>query len=318
MLTLTTTVNSRVISGLGRDAILELITKNADYQALDWALKLVENDGLFRLLDVASELPEIRYESSMEITDETKPKVSVCLDRIWYCMDHDAAKDKFRKCAKDFIDDKLRTGEELEPKIRATATITALLLGPLECGNSILAQAGVVEMMIAMAGSDDEIQQRVAAEALIAAASKKDKCTSILSMGTTILKNLYKSPNENIRVRALVGLCKLGSFGGTDSSMRPFSDGASLKFADCCRKFLVNPSKDRDIRKWAAEGLSYLTLDADVKEDLIDDKNAIKALIDLAKEMKSTVLYAVVTTLCNVTNSYDKQVSYIQIILLGT
>lgn len=117
MLTLVKTVNSRVISGIGRDAILEMITKNADYQALDWGLKLVENDGLYRLMDVASELPEVHYESSMEVTSETKPKVSVCLDRLWYCMDHDAAKEQFRKKANDFIDEKLRTGDELEPKV---------------------------------------------------------------------------------------------------------------------------------------------------------------------------------------------------------
>lgn len=47
--------------------------------------------------------------------------------------------------------------------------------------------------------------------------------------------------------------------------------------------FLINPKKDKDLRKWAAEGLAYLTLDAEVKEDLIGDKDAIQALIDLAK-----------------------------------
>jgi len=48
-------------------------------------------------------------------------------------------------------------------------------------------------------------------------------------------------------------------------------------------RFLINPSKDSDIRRWAAEGLSYLTLDADVKEKLVEDRRAIQALIDLAK-----------------------------------
>lgn len=37
------------------------------------------------------------------------------------------------------------------------------------------------------------------------------------------------------------------------------------------------------MRKWAVEGLSYLTLDADVKEELIEDKKAIQALIELTK-----------------------------------
>ena len=53
---------------------------------------------------------------------------------------------------------------------------------------------------------------------------------------------------------------------------------------DCflCR-YLCNASKDIDLRKWAAEGLAYLTLDAQVKHELVDDTNAINSLIDLAK-----------------------------------
>ena len=30
--------------------------------------------------------------------------------------------------------------------------------------------------------------------------------------------------------------------------------------------------KDTDLRRWAAEGLSFLTLDAEVKEKLIEDE----------------------------------------------
>lgn len=56
-----------------------------------------------------------------------------------------------------------------------------------------------------------------------------------------------------------------------------------MKLAQACRKFLINPKKDKDLRRWAAEGLSYLTLDAEVKEELIEDANAITALIELAK-----------------------------------
>ena len=48
-------------------------------------------------------------------------------------------------------------------------------------------------------------------------------------------------------------------------------------------RFLVNPKKDHDLRKWAAEGLSFLSLDGDVKENIINDPTAIQALIELAK-----------------------------------
>uniref|UniRef100_A0A023GNV4 Putative heat shock protein n=1 Tax=Amblyomma triste TaxID=251400 RepID=A0A023GNV4_AMBTT len=306
MLALVRSSSSRVMTALGRDAVLELITKNVDYDRLNWGIKLVDADGLRHLLEVASELEDIKYESSMDITPNTRPNCSVAFERIYYCMDYDKAKEKYREKVLEYVNEKLGD-PEIESKVRITAAITALLLGPLDVGNNCLAAPGVVEMMLAMASSEEELQQRVAAEAIIAAASKKDKCTSIISTGMGILKKLYKSENDNIRVRALVGLCKLGSFGGTDSSLRPFSDGTTLKLVATCRNFLINPKKDKDLRKWAAEGLAYLTLDAEVKEDLIADKDAIHALIDLAKTEQKSVLYGVLTTLVNLTNSYEKQ-----------
>ena len=47
-------------------------------------------------------------------------------------------------------------------------------------------------------------------------------------------------------------------------------------------KFFVS-GKDRDLRKWAVEGLSFLTLDASVKEKLCEDEAAVRALVELAK-----------------------------------
>ena len=41
-------------------------------------------------------------------------------------------------------------------------------------------------------------------EAIVHSASKKDRCTGILKDAIPILKNLYKSADESIQVRALV------------------------------------------------------------------------------------------------------------------
>lgn len=306
MMTLVKLSASHIMSAVGRDAILELIMKNADMDALNWGMKLVDRKGLWPLLEIASELQEMKHESSMDITSNTRSHIAVTLERIYWCMDHDKAREKYRDHVMEYIKERL-SGPDIESKVRCTAVLTSLLQGPLDVGNHCIGQKGIVEMMLVMAGTDDVIQQKVAAEAIIAAASKKDKCTSIVSMGTGILKKLYQSKNDSIRIRALVGLCKLGSLGGTDASLRPFAEGSSIKLATCCRKFLINPAKDRDIRKWAAEGLAYLTLDADVKEDLIDDAPAIQALVELAKTGDLSVLYGVVTTFVNLTNSYDKE-----------
>ena len=41
--------------------------------------------------------------------------------------------------------------------------------------------------------------------------------------------------------------------------------------------------QDFETRKWAAEGLSYLTLDADVKEDLVRDPVALKVSSEICQ-----------------------------------
>jgi hypothetical protein len=94
--------------------------------------------------------------------------------------------------------------------VRVTVAITALLRGPLDVGNAIIGKEGIIEMILVMANSEDVLQQKVACECLIAAASKADKAKAIISQGVHILKQLYKSKEDAIRVRALVGLCKLG------------------------------------------------------------------------------------------------------------
>ncbi|XP_032675627.1 protein unc-45 homolog B [Odontomachus brunneus] len=299
-------VTNRTITGLARDAIIELITRNIHYTALDWAERLIELRGLQRLMEVASELEEYKYESSMEVTSSTRTITSVCLARIYENMYYDAAKEKFSNAIDEFIKDKLLT-PDIESKVRVVVSITTLLLGPLDVGNAIVAKEGILEMILVMAGTDDMLQQKVACECIVAAASKKDKATAIINQGVSILKKLYQSKDDSIRVRALVGLCKLGSSGGTDATIRPFADGATKKLAEACRRFLINPKKQKDMRKWAVEGLSYLTFDAEVKEKLIEDQQAVQAMIELAKTGDQSVLYGVVTTLVNLCNAYDKQ-----------
>lgn len=102
-------------------------------------------------------------------------------------------------------------------------------------------------------------------------------------------------------------------------------------------RWLCNESLPPASRRWSVEGLAYLTFDADVKEDLVQDKNALLAMCELAKvrltsvgfhnhlmcvylgwvtqpclvfivllqSEDKTVLFAVGSTLVNCTNSYD-------------
>ncbi|CAK1590397.1 unnamed protein product [Parnassius mnemosyne] len=303
---LTYSITNRVITGMARDAIMELIMRNCHYTAINWAERFVEIRGLQRLLEVCSELEEYKYESAMNITPSSATIAAACLARIYENMYYDQARERFNNQVDEFVKDKLMS-PDLESKVRVTVAITSLLRGPLDVGNYVISKEGIMEMILVMAQTEDPLQQKVACECLIAAASKKDKARAIINKGVDILKKLYTSKNDAVRVRALVGLCKIGSFGGDDASIRPFADGSTKKLAEACKKFLVNPAKQKDMRKWAAEGLSYLTLDADVKEKLVEDQAAIQALIELAKTGDQSCLYGVVTTLVNLCNAYEKQ-----------
>ena len=86
-------------------------------------------------------------------------------------------------------------------------------------------------MILVMARSDEYIQQLVASEAIVATAA------------------LYKSNNDHIKVRAQIGLSKLGASRGSDAAMKLFAECSSLKLAEAFRRFPVNPEKDSDLRR---------------------------------------------------------------------
>ena len=60
-----------------------------------------------------------------------------------------------------------------------------------------------------------------------------------------------------------------------------------------------------DVRKWAVEALAYLTIDAEVKEDLANDDMQMKIICDMPTEDPSTA-YSLSCIFMNMTNSYDK------------
>ncbi|XP_048473017.1 protein unc-45 homolog A-like [Rhincodon typus] len=79
------------------------------------------------------------------------------------------------------------------------------------------------------------------------------------------------------------------------------------KMAETVRGWLCNNSNQCSTRRWAVEGLAYLTFDADVKEEFVDDQSAMQAMFELTKTEDKTALFAVASTLVNCTNSYDKE-----------
>jgi len=73
--------------------------------------------------------------------------------------------------------------------------------------------------------------------------------------------------------------------GFSPSFPREISPGSQDRNVDVflSSRWLCNTSIDARTRKWAVEGLAYLTLDADVKDDFVEDEPALQAMFELAK-----------------------------------
>lgn len=95
--------------------------------------------------------------------------------------------------------------QDMDKTLHAIQMVSGVLQGPFDLGNKLLSMKGVMEMMVALCGSEREIDQLVAVEALIHASTKLSRATFIISNGVTLLKEIYKkTKNEKIKIRALV------------------------------------------------------------------------------------------------------------------
>uniref|UniRef100_A0A8B9KTV9 Protein unc-45 homolog B n=1 Tax=Astyanax mexicanus TaxID=7994 RepID=A0A8B9KTV9_ASTMX len=299
-------VTSKKVSGHGRDQALNLLTKNVprkDKKESDHSKTLFTIDhGLKKILKVCGQVPELP--DQLPMTENTQLIASVLLNKLYDDLRCDPERDNYRDVCDEYI--KYFDPNDMDKNIHAINALSGLLQGPFDVGNALVGRQGVMEMMVALCSSEREVDQLVAIEAIIHASTKMSRASFIISNGVSLLKDIYKkTKNEKIKIRALVGLCKLGSAGGDDYSMRQFAEGSTEKLAKQCRKWLCNPTLDVRTRKWAIEGLAYLTSDADVKDDFVEDEPAMRAMFELSKD--KTILYAVACTLVNCTNSYDKK-----------
>ncbi|XP_054433583.1 protein unc-45 homolog A isoform X2 [Pteronotus mesoamericanus] len=295
------------VSGQGRDNALTLLIKVVPRKSLkdpNNSLTLwVIDQGLKKILEVGGSLQEPPGE--LTVTANSRMSASTLLSKLFDDLKCDAERENFHRLCENHIRSWFE-GHGLTGKLRAIQTVSCLLQGPCDAGNRALELSGVMESVIALCASEREEEQLVAVEALIHAAGKAKRASFITANGVSLLKDLYKrSEKDSIRIRALVGLCKLGSAGGTDFSMKQFAEGSTLKLAKQCRKWLCNDQIDAGTRRWAVEGLAYLTFDADVKEEFVEDEAALKALFQLSQSEERSVLFAVASALVNCTNSYD-------------
>ncbi|NXL92731.1 UN45A protein, partial [Alectura lathami] len=284
-------------SAHGRDNALNLLIKvvprKSPKETNNSTSLWVIDQGLKKILEVGSTV--CGAPGSLPVTENSRMSASVLLSKLYDDLKCDAERENFHHLCEDYVRSWFE-GHELAGKLRAIQAVSCLLQGPSDAGNRVLELEGIMDCVLSLCASVSEAHQLVAVEALIHAADKAKRASFITANGVSLLKEIYKhSERDSIRIRALVvsaagraGACSVGSRGPS------------------CR-WLCNEAIDAGTRRWAVEGLAYLTFDADVKEEFVEDKAAMQAMFQLAKSEDRSVLYAVASTLVNCTNSYDHE-----------
>uniref|UniRef100_A0A2I3M4G6 Protein unc-45 homolog B n=1 Tax=Papio anubis TaxID=9555 RepID=A0A2I3M4G6_PAPAN len=197
---------SKKVSGQGRDQALNLLNKNVPRKDLaihdnSRTIYVVDN-GLRKILKVVGQVPDLP--SCLPLTDNTCMLASILINKLYDDLRCDPERDHFRKICEEYITGKFDP-QDMDKNLNAIQTVSGILQGPFDLGNQLLGLKGVMEMMVALCGSERETDQLVAVEALIHASTKLSRATFIITNGVSLLKQIYKTTkNEKIKIRTLV------------------------------------------------------------------------------------------------------------------
>uniref|UniRef100_A0A0N5BDT4 TPR_REGION domain-containing protein n=1 Tax=Strongyloides papillosus TaxID=174720 RepID=A0A0N5BDT4_STREA len=291
-----------------RETVIDLLTKNLMHMdggiPRGWSWRFVEGRGLSKLLHVASQIPE---QCEYPVSNDTRNHLAICLQRLYDDMVFDTKRNIFKEKVETYFTSLLVGATGKEGQIKLASFLITMLQGVIDMGVTLVTNDTVLAIMLQMAGSSDILLQSVSAELIVQSVSKHERAMAMLKVGTPVLKTLYESKDHTVKVRALMGLCKCAAAGGDDVSKATMEESAILKLAKTCKKFLLAVDKyDVDIRRFACEGLSYLTLDADVKEMIVEDKDLLKALVALAQSAGPLCVFTLASIYVNLSNAYDK------------
>ncbi|KAM9597726.1 protein unc-45 homolog B isoform 3-T3 [Trichechus inunguis] len=197
---------SKKVSGQGRDQALNLLNKNIPRKDLaihdNSRTIFVVDNGLRKILKVVGQVPDLP--SCLPLTDNSRMLASVLINKLYDDLRCDPERDHFRKICEEYITGKFDP-QDMDKNVSAIQTVSGILQGPFDLGNQLLGLKGVMEMMVALCGSEREQDQLVAVEALIHASTKLSRASFIITNGVSLLKEIYKTTkNEKIKIRTLV------------------------------------------------------------------------------------------------------------------
>jgi len=269
---------------------------------------VIENRGVVKLLELASTsvYAMMGKDMPLPVNKDTYQHISVALSEVYVSQDYDTeGRKKYEEQAEGIIKIFMES-ETFNTNLQGLVALSTLIMANREVGNITAGKNNCVQRVIGIANkAETPTAEKLSAEVLALAATDKEICGALAQSGLPTLRKLYQSKDLEVKVRGLVGLCKVCMKGSGDVKDQILADGKSVKLYKACRKFLLS-DKALGLKKWAAEALAYLTMDAETKELLVNDQEALNGLIELGKEGDATVAYSISGTFVNLTNSYDK------------
>lgn len=290
-----------------RDAILD-----AFIQAIQFHKSIsdfiINNRGIVKMLELGSTsaYAVMKKEMPIAVNADTYCRVAVALCNIYEGLDYDEkGRKKFEDQSESIIKIFLES-ENPNTTLQGIVALSTLIMANREVGNIIANKNdNMCKVIKIVTDLGDDITMNLGGEVLALAATDKDVCNVLSTQGLPTMRKLYQSKNPDIRVKGLVALCKVCMKGSGNVKDQILADGGASKLYKSCKKFLLS-DKELNLKKWAAEGLAYLTMDADIKEMLVADAETLNGLVELSKSCDSTVVYSIVGIFVNLTNSYDK------------
>ena len=269
---------------------------------------VLENHGVKGLLQVAACSGTLiaKGKPYLDVTETTYTHVAIALSNTFTPLQaYDKQKGQFKKEATATV---MQFFEEFKvsENVKGLTSLTSVLEGSPETGEEVFSNDSVLKRILNLAGSDDIEVKIMAAEVLAYAASIKKTCVALRTEGMGILKSLFKSENDQLRVRGLVCMSKVGMTGAGNVKEEYLSEDGVLQLYKACLEFLLAKDKDARFKKLAVEAMAFLTMNADIKEEIIGNKEALDALLEVGKSGDSTSVYGVCNCLVNLTNSFDK------------
>ncbi|RTG87786.1 protein unc-45 [Schistosoma bovis] len=261
-------------------------------------------------------------------TSDTRMTVACLLAKIWDDLTSDKSRDEYTKICKDFIIE-LFADNYIESKVEAASVIGTLFLGPYEVGSGIISQEGVFDGLLLLTQCENKLYQALCK---LGAAGGTDASVKSLTEGSNLLllkacRRLLlgkRQPDPDVddisaNKSADVHFNSEGEVVVDDND----DDDDEIRIEDVSASQPVEKRKDNkpvngstastihfddlDSAHWAVEGMAYITMNADVKEEIINDGHLVSALLRFAEHCQKDSSFALCSVLAHLTNSFERQ-----------